>query len=62
MPDAEHFSCRHYRLWFLWPRPEIRTHHLQGRLTATLPGDSWDAEVDGGDAGQPLSLPVALNV
>jgi GrpB-like predicted nucleotidyltransferase (UPF0157 family) len=21
--------CRHYRLWFLRPRPEARTHHLQ---------------------------------
>ncbi len=21
--------CRHYRLWFLCPRPEARTHHLQ---------------------------------
>jgi GrpB-like predicted nucleotidyltransferase (UPF0157 family) len=20
--------CRHYRLWFLRPRPEARTHHL----------------------------------
>ena len=34
--------CRHYRLWFLRPRPEARTHHLpaagvEGRATYCRP-------------------------